>query len=69
MRILDMVQVLLEHGVDPNTITFYRHGYTKNGHEIPLSLLLRTMDASTGAFGRKECAHSCVTQTVRRNIE
>ena len=49
----DMVQVLLEHGVDPNTITFYRHAYTKGGQEIPLSLLLWTIGVNTGAFDEK----------------
>ena len=49
----DMVQVLLEHGVDPNTITFYHHGYTKGGQEIPLSLLLWTIGVNTGAFDEK----------------
>lgn len=49
----DMVQVLLEQGVDPNTITFYYEGETtRSGDDIPLSLLLWTIK-DTGTADRK----------------
>lgn len=43
----DMVQVLLDEGVDPNTITYHREGTTSDGSDVPLSLLLWTITDTT----------------------